>query len=229
MSRGVSALVFIVVTACGGSEKPGPTPQAGSASNAEPAHAPTAPSPGPPPPRDCSLLAPAIDRIIAAEIADIRANRPKEVAPIAEQEAEATRTLLDAVLPAQCEAGQWSGAYTACVDAANTRDEARACQVHLSATQQATLEQAIRDGAGPPAGTLGIAECNQWEQITNKLAQCDKFPAESRDAIIRGVKQTMDAWRAQQMTADTVRSIENACKAAVDAMTTSMKQLGCAI
>lgn len=221
------AALLVIAAACGGAtEKPAPTAHTDPGPGGT-ATRPAAPvDPGPPPPRDCTLLAPAIERIIAAEIADIRATRPKEVAPVAEQEAEATRAILVDVLPVRCDADHWSGAYTACVDGAATRDDARACQVHLSADQQAALEQAIRDHTGP-VGTLGIAECDRWEQIATMLARCDKFPADSREAIAKGVKQTMDAWRQQQMTGDMVVSIQNACRSASDAMTQSMQQLGC--
>jgi len=222
--RALAAIALIA--ACGTSaETSAPSTPPGRGSAAQLAPAPVE-DPGPPPPRDCTLLAPAIERIIATEIDAIGRDRPANVAPIAIAEAKATGALLAKVLPAQCESEQWSGAYTACIDEAKTRDHARACEVHLTALQQNALAVAIKAETGA-GGTLGIGECDEWERITLQLTTCDKFPAESRQALAQGVRQTMDTWRKQAMSEDTRKSIATACRSALDSIKQSMQSLGC--
>jgi hypothetical protein len=224
MTRALAAVVLIA--ACG---TPAETTRSGTAPGRGATGAtPVVVDPGPPPPRDCTLLAPAIERIIAGEIGAIERDRPPDVAPIAIAEAKATGALLAEVLPVRCEADRWSGAYTACIALASSRDNARACEVHLDAQQKAALAEAIRTEVGS-IDALGIGECDEWERITMTLTTCDKFPAESRQALAQGVKQTMDAWRKQALSEESRRSIAGACRAALDSIKQSMQSLGCAV
>jgi hypothetical protein len=224
----LAAVALALIVGCGGTETAKPNAPHDPPGRASAAAGPSVlePDPGPPPARDCKLLQPSIERIIAAEIAIIERDRPDNVAPVAIAEAKATGALLVAVLPARCEADRWSGAYTTCIAAGQTRDDARACEVHLTLDQQTALAEAIRSQVGVQ-GALGISECDEWERITMKIATCDKFPESSRQALVQGVRQTMDAWRNQALGAESRSSIQTACRSALDAMKQSMQSLGC--
>jgi len=183
--------------------------------------------PGPPPTRDCTLLAPAIERITAAELDEIARTRPADVAPLAAAEVTATAKTLVEVLPALCEQDAWSGAYTACVAEAKHRDEARACDVHLTPDQVAHLEAGVKAGISA-ASALGIPECDAWLAMVMRLSTCDKFPAESRTAMQQAVQQAMESWRETATTPEIRASIGRSCQQGVDAMAQTMTALGCA-
>jgi hypothetical protein len=221
------AVACLVLAGCNGTAERSTTTKtaAGAAAPIEPE--PGVTNPGPPPERDCSLLQPAIERITATEIAEIKQTRPANVAPIVEAEVTAAAATLIAVLPRLCEADAWSGAYTACVSTAKVRDDARACSVHLTEPQQARLETEMKNGVGSNS-KFGVPECDQWEALVLRMQSCDRFPQASRDAIKQAVDQAMAAWEQQAATTPEMRtSIAQACKTAVEGMKQSMTSLGC--
>jgi len=235
MTRGPAlalTLAIALAAGCTGADKPPAAPKTPAdgraAAESGTARAPDPPPPptGPPPPRDCTLLAPAIARITAAELADLRATRPANVIPAAEAELKLAATVQTAVLPVLCDRDAWSGAYTACVDAAPRKADAAACRIHLTPTQQDAVATMTRQQVGATS-SFGIAECDEWRQVVERLIACDKFPQNAKDSMRQALDQSFQSW--QQMVATQRDSIASACKAASDATRQSLTSLGCAM
>jgi Tfp pilus assembly protein PilV len=229
MTRGAAVVAVMLALGCSGADQPpAPTqkPAAGAAAGSATQTGSSAQAPAsPPPPRDCSLLAPAIARITAAELADLRANRAPAVLPAAEAELHTAAAVQTAVLPLLCDRDTWSGAYTACVDAAERKADASACSIHLTQTQLDALAAMTREQVAAQLSP-GVAECDEWRHVVERLIACDKFPATAKQSMRQALDQTFEAWRQSQgMGRDQIAA---ACKAAADSTRQSMTSLGCA-
>jgi hypothetical protein len=228
MTRG-AAVALVVALGCSGADQPPapPKPATGGAAAADSsaptagasAHAPVTP----PPPRDCSLLAPAIARITAAELAELRATRAADVLPAAEADLAAAAAIQTAVLPVLCDRDAWSGAYTACVDAAARKADAVACSVHLTQPQLDALTAMTRAEVAAHRAP-GVAACDEWRSVIERLIACDKFPMTAKQSMRQLLDQTFDAWRESNLSAEEVAA---QCKAAADSTRQSMRSLGC--
>jgi hypothetical protein len=74
--------------------------------------------------------------------------------------------------------------------------------------------------AAPAAGGGDLpAECNDYKAAIEKLATCDKLPAETRDALKKAYEQTSTAWAS--VPAEGRAALATSCKSAADAVAQS--------
>jgi hypothetical protein len=87
------------------------------------------------------------------------------------------------------------------------------------------------EGAAPAAaGSTGIPECDAYVAAAEKLAKCDKVPAEAKDAQMKGLEAAKQGWAA--LTApnappEAKKSAADGCKASEDAVKTALSTNGC--
>ncbi len=81
--------------------------------------------------------------------------------------------------------------------------------------------QVVAGGLGPAPSPTGLPECDAYRDSIFELAQCDGLTVEARDAILDAYRQTESAWI--QVPAEGRAALADACKAATDAIRTSMQ------
>ncbi len=82
---------------------------------------------------------------------------------------------------------------------------------------QKAAEPAPADKAAAPLP----ADCNDYKAAIDKLASCDKLPAETRDQLKKAFETTSSAWAS--LTPEAKAGLGPSCKTALDAVNTAAK------
>lgn len=85
-------------------------------------------------------------------------------------------------------------------------------------------------GTAPAAGggSTGMPECDEYLKAVEKLASCDKYPAATKDQMMKGVEAMKQGWTAN-MPDDAKKAAADGCKSATDALKQGASALGCSI
>jgi outer membrane murein-binding lipoprotein Lpp len=89
-----------------------------------------------------------------------------------------------------------------------------------------SADQAKTDTPPAAGGSTGMPECDAYLASVEKLASCDKFPAASKDATLKGVEAMKSGWAAAT-TDDAKKMAGDACKTANDGMKQTAQAMGC--
>ncbi len=91
--------------------------------------------------------------------------------------------------------------------------------------EAAACRTAVRRQFAPRSG---IAECDQYIEITEWYMECDAIPQAARDGMKQGMDAMQQAWADNQNLPDEARSaMADGCRAAVDAIKQSAAAMGC--
>ncbi len=86
----------------------------------------------------------------------------------------------------------------------------------------AAAGSAAAGSAAPAAGGGDLpAECNDYKAAIDKLASCDKLPAQAKDALKNAYDQASAGWA--NLPAEAKANLATACKAGADAVMQSAK------
>ena len=121
-----------------------------------------------------------------------------------------------AAMTKACTAEKWS-------------DTTRACLVVTDGESCFATAGVTHNKWGFPATgvmvSTGIPECDQWGQEVQKLAACDKFPPESRDAILEAYETASKSFASAGK--DERATIASTCKSIIDAVKQARTSVGC--
>jgi hypothetical protein len=82
--------------------------------------------------------------------------------------------------------------------------------------------------AAPAAGGTGIAECDEYVAQIEKLAKCDKMPAEAKKPLQDAADAQKASWAgAKDMPAEGKAGLATGCKTGADAVKQAMTAAGC--
>jgi hypothetical protein len=84
----------------------------------------------------------------------------------------------------------------------------------------APVQKATDDKPKDDKGALP-AECNDYKAAVDKVATCDKLPAETRDQLKKAFDTTSATWAS--LAPEAKAGLAPSCKAALDAVTTAAK------
>ena len=147
---------------------------------------------------------------------------------------------------AVCQASAWSDHARTCFADASAPIEGQPapedCGARLTRVQRSQLETDLAALAPPLASVTagleslaeleqvetGLAECDAYLRSMVALARCDKFPVNSRDAVIEAGRSMRDAF-GQLATADPTarQAAADACRQAGDALRQAGTSMGC--
>ena len=84
-----------------------------------------------------------------------------------------------------------------------------------------TPAPAPTDTAAKPADNANLPpECAEYQKVIDKLATCDKVPADTRDTFKKAFDQAKSAWA--NIPAEAKATVAKACKSASDSVTAAI-------
>jgi hypothetical protein len=134
---------------------------------------------------------------------------------------EPTRAHMTWALAESCGADWWPASSLTCIAGAKTTKALERCEAKLSKSQRADLTAVMTSGDVDDSSLP--QECKEYHAVIDRLASCDKMPAQSRHALRDAYRQAAAGWR--NLPPDVKASLATACKAGRDAVFQSGKSL----
>jgi hypothetical protein len=125
------------------------------------------------------------------------------------------------VLAESCSAGWWPSSVLTCFERAKASKAVEGCEGKLTASQRTDLETAMSYATGMVPGLP--PECQEYGAAINRLAACDKMPAQARSALLEAWKQASAGW--VNLPPDSLANLATACKTGRDAVIESGKSV----
>ena len=87
----------------------------------------------------------------------------------------------------------------------------------------------VGDGDADSDGEFGIAACDAYPAVVERLQRCSAMPPASRGQLQDAMRQQLDGWRAALTDGgpEARDAIEMTCQAAVDGLTQMLTNMGC--
>jgi hypothetical protein len=137
------------------------------------------------------------------------------------------RTHMTWALAESCAADWWPASSLTCVAGAKTTKALERCEAKLGTSQRADVqalmtyamsigEAIVDDPSLPP-------ECKEYHAVIERLASCDKMPAQARAALRDAYRQAAVGWT--NLPPEALASLATACKAGTEAVSQSAKSV----
>jgi hypothetical protein len=161
---------------------------------------------------------------------------PQSSPPTCEATAEHVRTLLGRddqhahdirqVFATRCRDDRWSADVRACMVSTESFKDPKHCKARLTIAQRSHLDADLQSAAAAQRARRYPAPCVLYQEIVEKLALCDKFPQEARDAMRQGLEAFKGSWT-ELDDPKRYEDVTHACKTAAEALRQGATSLGC--
>jgi hypothetical protein len=243
MKRLGSALLFVILAACGGSSPPPAAPEPKPA---------VAPAPAVPP---APAVATATCEATADEIMEVMGGAALDPAPVDRRDHWKRR--FTEVVTSACREDGWPEWVIDCAGEAETEYELEVCADGLDDATQDKLRGRIRaliteltppsaapapppssssvpasDAAVMTAGLTSIAACDEYVAVFDAYLACDKVPPQVVEASKQGIDAMKHAWadlRDADVPREARQAASDACRQGTDALKESATALGCSL
>jgi hypothetical protein len=139
---------------------------------------------------------------------------------------DSTRAHMRWGLAESCSADWWTSSALSCIARAKTTEAQERCEAKLTKSQRAdvTVVMTYAMGIGEVVSDASLPkECEDYGAVIERLATCDKMPAQSRDALRNAYREASAGWK--NLPPDVKANLATACKAGRDAVFESGKSL----
>jgi hypothetical protein len=141
--------------------------------------------------------------------------------------AEPKRAHVTWALAESCSADWWPASALTCVAGAKTTKALERCEAKLTASQRAdvtaVMSYAMTIGEVVPDDPSLPPECKAYHAVIERLASCDKMPAQARAALRDAYRQAAAGWT--NLPPEALANLARACKAGTEAVSQSAKSV----
>jgi hypothetical protein len=141
--------------------------------------------------------------------------------------AEPKRAHMAWALAESCSADWWPTSALTCVAGARTTKALERCEAKLSTSQRAdvtaVMSYAMAIGEVMPDDPSLPPECKEYHAVIERLASCDKMPAQARAALRDAYRQAAAGWT--NLPPEALANLAKACKAGTKAVSQSAKSV----
>lgn len=163
---------------------------------------------------------------------------PPPPPPTCGETAEHVRTLLgredqgardiEQVFARRCKDDRWSADVRACMVSTQSFKDPKHCKARLTIAQRSHLDADLQTAAAAERARQYPAPCLLYQEIVDKMADCDKLPEAAREAMRTGLDTLKQNWTDLD-DPKRYKDFSDACKAAAEAMRQAGTSLGCSL
>jgi hypothetical protein len=115
-----------------------------------------------------------------------------------------------------------------CMKSTQSFKDPKHCKARLTIAQRSHLDADLQTVAAAQRARQYPPPCVLYQEIVDKMAECDKLPQQARDAMRTGLDTLKQNWTDLD-NPKRYKDVSDACKVAADAMRQAGTSLGCAL